>query len=603
MNTKWGKRLGMLALGVMLTGMLAPLAQAAILFQDDVFDEVYSDAIKIGSNDAGAVNTGIQFGADSTASENGLIQWNIGTNRFSVDHAVDVTGGLTSDNVVDIGGTNGLTGNSPASSRNMLRKDSAPNTNAACTSLGEVIINTTANRLEVCITTGVAGVAVWAAPTITLPQGNPNPVACTAGDLFYNTATNTLDVCTATGNPGTWNTAGPQDFEAVYNYDADKTLTTSNNPFTINTGTGAFTLTSTGTTGINGSSSTITGSGAGAGAVTLDANNNPAGGITGVWGTGGMNFSGPGATLNFNATGALSLAATGTSGIGTTSGNLNLTTTTTGDVALNSADNVTLTSGAGDDITMTSGDDILFDDAQLLSAIQLTNTATGWAATLTGGGIIDNINSFTTYTAGNGASNIGIEDGTLTNIFSPGGASSNNLQQALNNINGLIGSGADNVEDLTFFPEYPDTVIYRDGTSNNGTLTSDYDTEHYYRWTTAQTGALHDIDLKFRYPLPTDFASTGNFTFKFRTQNAVNTESKVDVVVYNVTDAATCGSSLTNNNTAWTTATITAATLNAGCAGLSAGDILEIQVKLYSRKSGGVEHWSQVGVINHLYNN
>lgn len=563
--------LATMALGVMAVVMLAPMAQAAILFQDDAFADIYSDAIKIGSNDNGSVNTGIQFGADSTASENGNITWDILTNRFSVDHAVDVIGGFTATGVVDLSGATEL----------MLRKAANPNATATCTALGEVIINTTSNRLEVCTAIGTPG--TWAAPSVTLPQGASNPLTCSAGDLFYNTTTNTLNVCTAAN---TWNIAGPQDFEAVYNYDADKTMTTSNNPFTIDTGTGAFTLTSTGATSINGSSTTVKGTGAGATAISLDANDNAAGGITGVWGTGGLNLSGPGSALNFNSTGAFNVSGTGASTVGSTSGQLNLTTTTSGDIALSSAGNIT------------------FDDAQLLSSIKLSNTATGFAATLTGGGIIDNLNSFTTYTTGDGASNIGIENGTLGNIFI-GGASSNNLQQALTNIDSLVGSGAPNVEDLTFEPEYPDTVIYRDGSNNRGTLVSDYDSgnsQNYYQWSTSQ-GSLNDIDLRFRYTLPTDFKSTGNFTLSFITQNAVNTDNKVDVSVRDVTDATTCGSSTANANTSWTTATISAATLNAGCAGLSAGDAIEVTVKLYSLKSGGTEHWARVGKVNHLYNN
>jgi hypothetical protein len=586
-NRKWaGRGAGTLALCLVLLGTLAPLAQAAILFQDDTFMTVDSDNIMIDANNSNPTgDKQVQFGNSGT---DGVLNWVQLTTKFSLSNSLDVTGGITANTVVDLGGTNGLTGNSPAASRNLLRKNSSPNTaitGAACSALGEVIINTTANRLEVCTTLGAAGTAVWSAPTVTLPQGNPNPTACTAGDLFYNTSTNTLNVCTTTGNPGTWNIAGPQDFEAVYNYDSDKTLTTGGNAFTINTGVGAFTLTSTGTTGINGSATTLKGSGAGAGAVTLDANDNAAGGITGVWGTGGLNFSGPGGGLTYGATGAYNMSGTGASTLTTSTGQLNLSTTVSGDVAVSAAK------------------DITFDDAQLLSAVKMTNTATGWAGTLTGGGIIDNINSFTTYTAGEGASNVGVQDGTLINIFGGTGASSNNLQQALSNINNLVGPGAPNNSILTWYPEYPDTVINKDGTNNNGTLTSDFDTEHYYRWTTTQTAALNDIDLKFRYSLPADFASTGNFTFKYRTQDAVATNDKVDVTVYNVTDSSSCGSALTNNGIAWATATITAATLNGGCAGLSAGDTMEIQVKLYSMKSAGVEHWSQIGVINHLYNN
>jgi len=617
-NKKWlMKALTILTFTMTLVGLFHATALAAILFQDDTFMTVDSDNIMIDANNSiPAGNKSIQFGNSGT---NGTLTWTQTTSRFAIDHATDVTGGLTSDNVVDIGGTNGLTGNSPATSRNVLRKNSSPNTavtGAACSALGEVIINTTANRLEVCTTIGAAGTAVWSAPTITLPQGGSDPLTCTPGDLFYRTDLAVLRVCTGVN---TWGTAGPQDFESVYAKDADKTLTTGGTAFTIATGAGNFALTSTGATTLNGNTmgltSTVgttiqaggtssfstsagnlgltstagnlnmTGGGAGAAAVNLNASN-AAGGITGTWGTGGMNFSGPGGILNFNATGAFNVSGTGASTVQTTSGDLAVKTNTSGNVAL-------AASGAGKSVT--------FADANVVTPIKFSNTATALNGTFTAGdGILDALNEFTSTTVGAGASNVGTS-GTFTN-FTP---ATNDVQAALAAIDSKIGAGAANVEDLTFEPEYPDTVIYKDGTNNMGTLTSDWDSvtpEHFYQWTTTQA-SLQDIDLRFRYSLPPDFASTGNFTFRYRTQDAVNTNDKVDVTVYDVTDAATCGSSLTNNGVAWATATITAATLNTGCAGLSVGDIMEIRVHLSALKSAGTEHWAQIGKINHLYNN
>jgi len=109
-----------LMLAVIATGSIST-TKAAIVFQDDDFSTVESSAVMLGSNDAGAANTAIQFGADLTASENGNITWNISTNHFNVDHAVDITGGLTAaGNISTSGGgtitsdglltaTNGLT--------------------------------------------------------------------------------------------------------------------------------------------------------------------------------------------------------------------------------------------------------------------------------------------------------------------------------------------------------------------------------------------------------------------------------------------------------------------------------------------------------------
>lgn len=553
-----------LTFGLLLLGLLAQTASAAILFQDDAFATIESDAIMIGSNDAGTKNTAVQFGADTTPANNGNILWNAvaGPNQysFSVDHKVNITGGLTSDNAVDIGGTLGLTGDSPASSRNMLRKNATPNTaitGAACSALGEVIVNTTTNRVEICTTIGAAGTAVWSAPTTTIASGVTNPVVvCSLGDLFYNTATSLLEVCTAV--TPVWSVVGPDTFETIYANDADKTLTTVNNPFTIDTGTGTFTVTS-GTTDLTGSDASPT-------AISLTASN-VAGGITGTWGTGGMNFSGPGGILNFNATGAFNVSGTGSSIVQTDTGNLNLTTTTSGDVALNSAGDVT------------------FKDQNLISPLKMNDSQTALSATYTGAGdlgMLDALNALTLTTAGQGASLVGFDNSTFTNI------TGSDVQAALASIDSKIGSSGANVDTLTFNPQYPNYVISRSGGTNQGTLIADFDStnkKQYFDWTTNQT-SLQNIDVKFRFPLPTDFVSTGDFTLAYRTGTATTTNNKVAVAVTDVTKAnALCGSSLTNASAnVWATATVAAATLDAGCTGgnaLAAGDLLEVDVKFY----------------------
>jgi|CXWL01.1.fsa_nt_gi hypothetical protein len=93
--TSLKKSISLVLLLSLMTQSLGTASAAVVLFQDDTFDDVMSDTIRIGSNDAGANTTAIQFGADSTASENGNVTWNIGTNRFSVDHGVDITGTVT----------------------------------------------------------------------------------------------------------------------------------------------------------------------------------------------------------------------------------------------------------------------------------------------------------------------------------------------------------------------------------------------------------------------------------------------------------------------------------------------------------------------------
>lgn len=530
------------AVGVMLLGMFTQSASAAILFQDDTFHDIESDAIRIGSNDAGAVNTAIQFGNDVTASENGNITWDITTNSFTVDHTVNVTGGLSATGQVDFSGAAGT----------RLRESSSPNTLAACTTLNEVIINTTSNRLEICTTTGAAGVAVWSAPTATIPQGTPNPGTCTEGDLFYNTTDNVLYVCTATN---TFTPAGPEDFEDIYAQDADDTLTTGGGNFTVATGAGDLSLTNTtGTTTVNSGA-------AAADAIELNASN-AAGGITATWGTGGLNFS--------SATGAFSISGTGASTVNTTSGNLNLTTTTSGDIVFNSAGIIT------------------FDDSVLSAPIKFTNAATALDATFpAGAGILDALNSFTSTAAGDGASNIGIND---AGAYFTG----TNVESALQELGAVSGANAANNEVMFFYPEFPDTVIFRDGTANNGTLASDYDDtndQHYYQWTTNNI-LLQDIQLKFRFPLPADFVDVNDFTYNFKTASTVAGDNNLEYRVYNATDETAgaptlCGSDTTNTSAVadtWTAGTIAEAILEAGCTAataLNAGDIIEVDVKFF----------------------
>lgn len=440
------------SIGIILftaTTTLVPTASAVVLFQDDNFQDVNSSAIRLGANDAGANNTAVQFGNDGTSSENGTITWNIGSNTFSIDHAVNITGGLS-------------------------------------TSGGSFSASTGAGTFEATTTTG----------KLTLTSGMA--------------ANNAID---------------------------------------------------------------------------LQANNAD-GGITANWGSGGLNFS--------SSTGSFSVSGTGDSTLNATSGALNLTTTTSGDIAL------------------TSASDITFDDANLATAIKLNNAQTGLAGTFaSGSGILDALNELTLTTAGNGASNVGLEAGSLTNVT----PASDDVQAALEALDAQIGSATTHNEDLTFYPEYPNAVLFSDGTNNNGTLSADYDStnlEHYYEWTTV-TVTLQDMDVKFRFPLPADFASTGDFTFRYRTGTTTTADNRVDVTLSNSTDLTggnptACGSSTSNATAnAWATGTITAATLNAGCTGataLNAGDIIEVDAKLYDVSNViAPGTFADIGFLKLVYNN
>lgn len=554
-------------------------AQAAILFQDDDFHDIPSEAILIDSDGAGANDTSVQFGNDGTASENGTINWDITLNEFQFDNTVDITGDL------DVSGNADFT-----DATEFHLREVADEAAATCTTIDELVLDTTENRIY---------------------------------------------VCTAVGSPGTWvgaDAGSSQDFEDVYATDGDDTLTTSGGDFTVDTGggdqnftlgAGEFDITGTGLLDFNAGSfdmdltggfavdagaasnlttsagdlsleatagsTNITGGEAAADAINIDASN-AAGGIDVDAGTGG---------IAMDTTGVFSVDGVGNSNVTTDSGNLALETTTSGDVDITGADNVDVTSTAGD-VTLTAGDDMIFDDAQLTGNVQLTETATDFDATFSSDGIIDNLNSFASTATGEGASNVGIED-------AGGFFTGTDTEAALQELGAVSGSNAAENEVLTFYPEYPDAVLFADGSDNRGRMDALYDDtndEHHYRWTTRRP-AIQDFDIRFRFPLPDDFSDTNDFTFRYRTGTAVAGDNTVDVTVNNDTDSATCGSS-TGNTTAgtWATGTITEATLETGCTGgsaLDAGDIMEVIVKLYDTSGAG--DFADIGFLTLDYDN
>ncbi|MEZ4087433.1 MAG: hypothetical protein R3B71_03810 [Candidatus Gracilibacteria bacterium] len=569
------KAINTLVLTMMVTS--SATAQAAILFQDDDFHDIASDAILIDFDGSGANDTAIQFGNDAVATENGTINWNITTNTFEFDNSVEVTGDLSADGDVDFS----------AATQTRLREDTDPNTNADCAVIGELIVDTTDEELQICTTPGSPG--VWApvvaastdadtldgldslqflrsdtsdnftsgtlttdagttldvngvadfsgATRFAMAAGAADPGTCTEGDLFYNTTTNELRVCTATD---TWSTGGPQDFEDVYGADADNTLTTSNGDFNIATGTGEFDVTSTGLIDFNADS------------------------------------------FDIDLTGGFFVNAGAASNITTSAGALTLEATT-------------------DDVNITAGDDIVFDDAQLTAPVTLTEADTGIDATFGTTGIIDALNSLTSTATGEGASNVGIED-------AGGYYTGADVEAALQELGAVSGSNAPNNEVLTFYPEYPDATIFQDGSNNKGKLEALYDdanSEHYYSWTTKKNSA-QDIDIRFRFPLPADFLDVNDFTYRYRTGSTTEADNDVEVTVVNVTDAATCGSDTTNGSAnVWATGTIAEATLEAGCTGgsaLDAGDIIEIAVKLIDATNAAAT-FADIGFLSLGYDN
>jgi len=481
---------------------------------------------------------------------------------------------------------------------------------AACTTPGEVVLDTTENRIYVCTATGTPG--TWTASdsgssqdfddVYDISQSNANlTMEIDNGTLNFNiTTADSFAIQDGGTNIAEFTGAGAVNFDPTSGQNFD--VTTTGVGDILFTASDTFDVDAVGAVGID-SDATVTIGGASIG-ITAD------GGILSLTGDGtndidilntGAAIDIDAATLDALLTGAFSIDGVGASNVTTDSGNLTLSTTTSGDVDITGATNVDVVSTTGD-ITLTAGDDIIFDDAQLTGTVQLSVTATDWAVVFPTDGIIDNINAFTTTNNGEGASLVGIED--VGTYFT-----STNVEGALQEL-GLAASKE--VEDLTFYPEYPDMVVYQDGSNNRGTLESFYDNTQdtsYYNWTT-NLATQQDINIQFHFVLPPDYNAIGTngLQFAYRTGTATTTSNKVDVIMSEVVSPGSvtqCGSSLTNANGtgaggAFATGQITKATIEGSCT-LAAGDLILVEIILYD--DTGAADFADVGYITLDYDN
>ncbi len=271
-----------------------------------------------------------------------------------------------------------------------------------------------------------------------------------------------------------------------------------------------------------------------------------------------------GGVLNFAASaGAFTLSGTNTSTISTT--------------------------GPTSDLAFSAGRNITFDDLQLSAAIKLTNTASGFAATLTGGGIVDNINSFTSTTVGEGASNVGTS-GTFTNFTQ----ATPDVEAALAGIDTKLGVVAADNEVLSWDAEYPNVVVDQTATGR-GKLESLYDVTNgnYYQWTTRQA-STQNVNLKFRTPLPADFVAGGNVNLRYKTGNAVVANNSVTL---SMKDSAgtSCGTSAASASVAWATLSLTPV----GCT-LTPGSVVEFAINLMDATNAAGTN-AQVGRLSYSY--
>ncbi|MBN2307264.1 hypothetical protein JXD20_04735 [Candidatus Peregrinibacteria bacterium] len=519
---------------------------------------------------------------------------------------------------------------------------------AACTNLDEIVLDTTENLIYIC--TGVGNPGTWAssapaatvdlqsaydqdgagAHEISLAAGGSNPfeiIANANGDTLFSLensgGTSLIDFLDSGGNTIDINSL-IVDWDATGAFNLDSTTAVhigaaDASDFTVASDGAGDDLTIA-VTGATDSSVVLNSSGTGTDAIDLNAT---AGGIT------------------VDAAGALSFQGAADSDI---------TTTGTSDISINAGDDVIfddaqltgivqLTSNpATTDWNPTFNEDGIVDN---INSFALTTNGNGASnvgiedasAWFTGAEIEAALNEIETlfgsttsntfnftednvladndpvYTAlnkldlkwgdlastanGEGASLVGIEDAGAY-------LTATDVEGAIQEIAGdLYGA---NYEILTFYPEYQNAVVHADGTNNKGTLESFYDTGEdsgYYEWTT-NNGNQQDIDIRFTVFVPEDFNATGDVDFRFRTGTTTAASNDVEVIMYNVTDAATCFTDNDNNSAnVWATQNIPAATINAGCAGLSADDQIEFQIKLLD--DTGAADWADMAWIDWAY--
>ncbi len=488
----------------------ASTANAAILFQDDEFHDIPSEGIFIDNDLDGTGAITIQFGSG------GSLYWDT---DFTLDDTLDIQGDLTVTNDVDFSASNSV----------QVREEASITSGVtSCTQEGEVALALDTDDLYVCTDVGtdtwkligsadadtldgldstqflrsdgsdnftsgtlttdagttldVNGDADFSGATSLIIPISAEPLpACTEGEIIYNDTQDSIYVCDGTN---TFVEQGSDsDFEDVYGADGDNALTTSGGDFSIVTGVGEFDVTSTGAIDFN------------AGSFDMDL------------------------------TGGFAVDASGASNLTTDSGNLTLETTTSGDVEVNAAGDVVL-----DDQNLTST--VLLSDSPSTTGIDIAFNTTG---------IIDAINKITSTTTGEGASLVGIEAATLTNI---GGAT--DVQDALEKIDTELGSISGENEVLIFDPEYPDTVIEQANSGSNqgrGKLEALYDSTdgNYYQWRTRRN-TTQSIDLRFSVALPEDISTVNAINYEYYTGSNNGAENAVTVALEDQ-NGVPCGSS------------------------------------------------------------
>jgi len=300
------------------------------------------------------------------------------------------------------------------------------------------------------------------------------------------------------------------------------------------------------------------------------------------------------------------------------------------DIAVNQAfdftftgNNVLASSGTGD-LTITTDADsnlLITSTAGNAVAFRITNSSSnavvtidtsgnelelGASGALAGGLVFYNSTNSNTLKLQAGTTSAGY---TLT--FPAAAPTTNNycLQSSTaGNLSWSPCGGAGTTKTVTLAPEFPGAVLTGDGTSNTGTMTSDFcsgssrqnintsvctvatESYNYYSWT---ANATNDYDVWIRWQVPSDFSSftsTGSFN-GWRT----STSDSVTMTFYNNSVSSCASASISGTVATWNNTSLSGLT---GCSP-SPGDVLNIRVQL---SIGVNSEFARVGEITLIYN-
>lgn len=486
-----------------------------------------------------------------------------------------------------------------------------------------------------------------------IPTGTANSPgdACTAGEIYFDTDTSQMLTC---GAGGTFEVSSPQDFEDVYAYDADDTLTTT--AFDIDA-SGALGLDSDAATTIGGAGVSVTSDGGdldlvGDGTNDIDITN------------GGANIDIDSATLQVDTTAGFSVDGAAGSNVTTSAGDLTLEATagstnvnggeaaadavrlnasnaaggididagtagvaidTTGGFSVDgdAASNISTSAG---DLSLVGGGELIFDDGDFADTVQLSEADTTWdgrfGATI---GLIDNLNDVAAQLGGDTVSTFDFSEATvladddtvyaaleklnnkwgdLASTTNGEGASLIGIEDAAGNITATTVEGALSelaaqsvklYENILLYPEYPDTVLQAGGATSRGKMETDVDgTEGaFYKWTTRRA-ADQTFDIITRIPVPEDFAAATNILVRYRTILPGAANNSVEVVGVFDDSGVSCGSAAAAANTSFATHTIVPAVCT-----ITAGEFIEVQTRVLADNTATAE--AHVGRIEFNY--